>query len=176
MTRVVNTLEGTAAQGILRDIADSVAGAYRALADEVTGVYHATDDTVISVGVVPPTDLPESLVACNELRNLIVPHLADGVRHKAASAEGIAAPFATDQTTLETLVNELKADFNTHLTEAGIHFNNDAVNTIAAADASDLATAITLLTEFQTDWDLHVNGSAFSSPPSAGDVLDIVDP
>ncbi len=176
MTVIVNTLEGTAASGILKSLADAVNGNARAHADAITNIYHAGDDTVISVGTVPPTDLPESIIACNELRVLIVKHIADAIRHKAASAEAIAAPLCTDQTTLETLVNELKADHNTHLAEAGVHFNNDVTNAIAAADASDLATAITLLTEFQTDYDLHVNGDALSSPVSGGGVLEIVDP
>lgn len=178
MTLVRNTLEGSTGEGILKDIADSVNGAYRGLADEVTGVYHATDDVVVggAGAVVPPTDLPEALVALNELAVLFIKHLADGVRHKTASAEEIAAPFATDLATAQTLANEWKADFNTHLTEATVHFNNDGVNTIAAADASNLATLLTLLTECQTDWDLHAAGSALSSPPSVGDVLEIVEP
>lgn len=177
MTLLRNTLDGTTGEGILKTIADSVNGTYRGLADEVAGVYHATDATVVggAGAVVPPTDLPESLVALNELAVLLIPHLADGVRHKAASAEAIAAPFATDLATAQTLANEWKADFNTHLSESGIHFNDDGVNTITAADASDLATLITLLTECQTDWDLHAAGSAVSSPPSVGDVLEIVE-
>lgn len=175
--QIRNTLEGTAEAGILKDLADSINGNARAHADAIANIYHAGDDTVIggASAAVPPTDLPESLLACNELRQLIVKHLADGVTHKTASAEVIAAPLATTQATLETLVNELKADHNTHLTEATVHFNNDAANAIAAADASDLATAITLLTEFQTDWDLHVNGDALSSPASIGAIVEIVD-
>jgi hypothetical protein len=149
-----------------------------ARANEAIGNYHAADDTVVggAGAVVPPTDLPESLVALNELWRLIDVHLLDGLVHDTASAEDLtAAVIATDQATAETLVNLLKASFNVHLTEATVHYNNDAVNTIAAADASDLTTLIALLTELQTDYDLHVAGSALSSPSGLVDVITLTD-
>lgn len=37
---------------------------------------------------------------------------------------------------LITLVNELKADFNAHRTQAGVHSASDTANVVAAADIS----------------------------------------
>lgn len=174
--QIRNTLEGTAAVGILKDLADSINGGARAHADAIALIYHAGKDTVISVATVPPTDLPESLIATNELLVLLRKHLADGAMHKVASAEDLSAiAFATDQATAETAANAVKASLNVHHTEAGVHFNNDATNGIAAADASNLATLLTLLTEMQTDWDLHVDGDALAAPDSVGDIIEIID-
>lgn len=112
-----------------------------------------------------PTDLPTSLVVANSLKVLFNDHFAStgtNGAHAAASAETIAADDATDQSTAETLADELKADFNTHLTESGVHLNNDT-NTVATANATDLATLIALLTALIAAYNVHIV-AAMSTP------------
>lgn len=144
--------------GLREDAAAGVAGGD-------TTIFHKRIDTLENIA--DATDLPTVLVLANSLRAKIVAHLAStGVTgaHAAASAEAIAAPVATDQGTVETLLTELKADFNTHLSESGVHLNDDGTNTVAAADATNLATSLTLANEIKADWNAHVV-SAMATPP-----------
>jgi len=131
------------------DVVDAIAG--------VTTIFHKNESTLEFDD--NATDLPTALVLVNSLRALIVAHLAsEGIEgaHRAASAETIAEPAATDQTSAEDLANELKADYNTHLTEAGVHVNNDSTNDVTSADATDLASLLTLVNEIKADYNAHV--------------------
>ena len=58
-------------------------------------------------------------------------------------------------TDLLTLANQLKAKFNTHRTQAGIHPVNDTTNVVTAANATDLASALTLLNQIKTEYNAH---------------------
>lgn len=130
-----------------------------ALVGNTDGIFHKT--LLNEENNANAVDLPTALVLVNSLRSLVVAHLAStGLEgaHKAASAESIAAPVATNLATAQTLANELKADFNTHLVEAGVHLTDDAVNTVAAADATNLATLQTLVNELKADFNAHVAG------------------
>lgn len=114
-----------------------------------------------------PTDLPTILTFSNAAKALVNLHLVstgDVGAHRAAAAATIGAASATDQTTANTLLNEIKADYNTHLSEAGVHIKNDTTNTIAAADATNLATSITLATEIRADYLLHQAAAMDSLP------------
>ncbi len=159
--------------------------ALKGLADEVAGVYHTSATPIIAAA--NASDLATALTLVNETAvRMFNPnaspgfpiggHITDGKRHKAASAEVLAAAFpATNLATAQTLANELKADFNTHLTEAGVHFNNDAVNTVAAADASDQGTLETLLDEMKGDFNAHANTAAgLAHPANAADVIELL--
>lgn len=122
-------------------------------------LYHQGIDDNALEGRADPSGLAECLVVVNSLRGKIVSHLASTGQtgaHATASAEAIAAPAATDLTTAETLANELKADFNTHLTESGVHLANDVINTVTAADATDQGTLETLLAGIKAMNNAHV--------------------
>lgn len=157
----------------------------KAIADETTGNYHAAPSPLVAAA--DADDLATALVLVNELGLRIYNpdahpnfpiggHLGDTLRHKAASAGVLAAAFpATDLATAQTLANELKADFNVSLTEAGHHFNNDAVNTVAAADASDQATLETLLNEEKGDYNAHANNTVgLAYPTNGADVIELL--
>jgi len=124
-----------------------------------TTLYHQGIDDNALEGRSDPSGLAECLVVVNSLRGKVVSHLASTGQagaHAAASAEAIAAPVATDLTTANTLANELKADFNTHLTEAGVHLNNDVTNAVTAADATTQGTLETLLADIKAMNNAHV--------------------
>jgi len=132
------------------DIATAMAG---------TALYHKGQDANNLEANANSSDLPTVLVLANSLKALANTHLASALTqgaHAAASAEAIVAVDATDQSTANTLLNEIKADYNTHLTESGVHLNDDSTNTVTAADASDLATSITLSNEIKADYNAHV--------------------
>lgn len=145
-------------QNIREDVANAIAG--------TTSVFHKGIDEGSLERNADATDLPTALVLVNSLRTIVVAHLAStGFQgaHAVASGEAIAAPVATDLATAETLANELKADYNTHLTESGVHLNNDSTNAVSSADATDLGTLLTLVNEIKADSNAHVAAAMSAS-------------
>jgi len=67
----------------------------------------------------------------------------------------IAAADASTQATVNTLLNEIKTDYGTHLASTTYHRAADTTNTVAAADASSLATSLTLAIELIADINAH---------------------
>jgi len=143
------------------DVAAAMVAAVEAGATAATVPYHKCNPASITVeGTADAAvTLATVLTLANSLRPKVIDHLAsygDVGAHRAASAAAVAAPIATDQGTANTLLTELKADFNTHLIEAGVHMVNDATNTIVAADATNLATSITLANAVKAAYNAHI--------------------
>ena len=76
-------------------------------------------------------------------------HLTDDTTNPVTSVN------ATDQATVNTLLNEIKTDYNAHRVSTTFHDVADTTNVVAAADATDLATSITLANEIKTDYNAH---------------------
>lgn len=62
----------------------------------------------------------------------------------------------TDTAALVAFVNQLKASYNAHLTQAGVHFNNDGTNSIGTANATDLPSSITLINACAVKINAHI--------------------
>ena len=75
--------------------------------------------------------------------------------HEKAPEQLITSPDATVLASAITLLNEIKADFNTHCADAAAHDDADATNTVSSANATDLASAITLANEIKDDIVAH---------------------
>lgn len=67
------------------------------------------------------------------------------------------SPSTADLTALNTLLNELKTDYEAHrvLTAGGVHGIADATNTITAANASSTATRIALANDLRAKINAH---------------------
>lgn len=125
----------------------------------------ATADIIATIDAV---DLATGLVVGNELRALYVAHIASTKKHLAADATNtVTAPAATDQTELNTLLNELKVDLNAHQILLASHRGNGGQGSVSAApiaiattDASDLATSLTLVNALKAAWNHHVQSGA----------------
>jgi len=76
-------------------------------------------------------------------------HLVDDTTNVVTSAD------ATDQATLNTLLNEIKADYNAHRVSTTFHSNADNTNAVTSADATDLNSSITLANEIKADYNAH---------------------
>ena len=96
-----------------------------------------------------------SNVACGAHK---VPDLTNSATLNAVQSSPLVLTgvTATDTAALVAFVNQLKASWNAHLSQAGVHFNNDAANSIATANATTLATAITLVNAFATPVNTHI--------------------
>lgn len=148
-------------ENLREDVAAGMGGGdatvfHKVLLDEST---ETTADAAVTLATV--------IALANSLKVHMNVHLAStGVAgvHMTASAETIAAADADDQTSANTLLNELKADYNTHLSESGVHINDDSTNTVSAANATDLATSITLANEIKADYNAHI-AAVMATPP-----------
>ena len=76
--------------------------------------------------------------------------------HKVSDTTNtIAAAAASDQSSVNTLLNEIKADYNLHRASTTYHKAADSTNVVTSADASDLASSLTLANEIKTDLNAH---------------------
>lgn len=69
------------------------------------------------------------------------------------AAGGIGGASQTDT---NTFVNAIKTFFNAHLTQSGVHQNNDTTNTETTANASSLSTCIALINALRNHVNTHV--------------------
>lgn len=81
--------------------------------------------------------------------------------HNDRSELTVTAADGADLATCLTLVNELKAVYNTHCADTLAHKAADTTNVITAAKATDLATAITMANELRTDYAAHRVSTVF---------------
>ncbi|HEU4544364.1 MAG TPA: hypothetical protein VFR23_24750 [Jiangellaceae bacterium] len=151
---------------------DAVASNFHADVTQITGGdYRAptvTDDTFTNAHAVP-TDAATCVTAVNAFKRVINRHFADTRAHNSAVTAAMGEADATDLTTAIAVGNQMKADYNAHLSESSVHFNNDGTNTIAAADGTNLTTLVTLLTELRTDATAHIINA------TPGEMINLVD-
>jgi hypothetical protein len=109
--------------------------------------YHPVIDdqnTLESSINIRPVTLAQAIALSIELKNKLNLHLADAalaipVYHAATGTSlEVISPDPTDTPTLLTLVNELKADFNTHISDAVAHTVADIANEVTSPDAAAL--------------------------------------
>ena len=147
-----------------RELRDWLEAAREDIAEGMGGgdatVFHKTQlDGSLETTADAAVTLATVLTLANSLRALIITHWAStgyhGV-HMTASAQAFTAPVATDQTEANALLTEMKADYNTHLSESGVHINDDSTNTVTSANATDLASSIALANEIKADYNAHI--------------------
>jgi hypothetical protein len=71
------------------------------------------------------------------------------------TTNAVTSSDATNQTTLNTLLNEIKTDYNAHRISTAFHDAADSTNIVTSADATDAATSVTLANEIKTDYNAH---------------------
>ena len=111
------------------------------------------------------TDLATAIVRGNDAKLILNVHLVDATAHKATDT-AIATADATDQATLNTLLNAIKTKLNAHGGSTTYHYTADGTNTVTSPDATDLASSVTLVNELYTDINAHIQ-FALTSPSIA---------
>jgi hypothetical protein len=111
---------------------------------------------------IPPTDLVNT--------NGYISNLQDDTTN-VLTASGVTNTTAA-LSELIALANSIQTNYNAHLTEVGVHNNDDTVNNSVAAIAADLATAITLLNELKSVYNTH--REELAGPGIVHDPLDSV--
>jgi hypothetical protein len=118
----------------------------------------------------PATDLPSLLAVCSEIAGRHRIHTHDGFAHVVPDTQDdlAKAPPATLADAV-AFINDAKAKFNAHLSQAGVHVVNDP-NQITAPNAADLQTAMDLANTYRALFNTHIQ----AAPPGAS--IQLVDP
>lgn len=93
-------------------------------------------------------------------------HIADLLAHGAADATNTVASTYADVINLATAItaaNQLKAAYNAHRSQSGVHPNDDSGHETTASDATDQSSLNTLLNELKGDFNAHI-ASGLSAP------------
>lgn len=140
-----------AVRGDIVSFQQTIASALNKLARLSVGSFkHYAADNALTYSTLSGSDTAATnaaIAAGNQLMVRYTAHLNDDIAHIAKGTVPALTP-ATSLATLLTLINAIKADYNTHIGDTALHPNADATNTIAASDATNLATAQTMLNEF----------------------------
>lgn len=131
-------------------------------------VFHADASPAITAAVA--SDLATAIVRGNAAKASYNLHIASvcsastglGCHIAADATNVVTSPNATDQTSLNTLLNEIKGDYNAHRVLLASHPVADATNVVTSANATDLATSITLVNEIVGDLNGHYAGAFVS--------------
>lgn len=102
---------------------------------------------------------------CLDLYNVYLAHLADTQAHKVAdTAPALVLPTSSSSlSALETFVNAVQTDYNTHRASTTYHYTADTTNVSSAATADDQAKSDTLANDLKTQINAHVQ-AGFTSP------------
>lgn len=138
------------------------AGTYSAGAGTPAVHYDRAEYAVTAAAA---SDADTLLTLTRALAIAFVTHLRDTVAHTVADSAndpddtltpGEIAADAQDTTSCITLLNTIKAAYNAHRGESGVHPLDDSGHAITSPDATDLASANTLANELRTDFNAHM--------------------
>lgn len=127
-------------------------------------IFHADASTAVAVAnAVSGDGYVTSIALVNALAAAYTAHIASACDvllgtgcHIAADATNvISAPTAVDWTTVSTLVNQLKTQFNAHCAVTSIHAVADAVNTVSTANATTDVTLAALANALKVGINAH---------------------
>jgi hypothetical protein len=129
------------------------------------------DQAEYAVDTAIASDLATSIALAKALIYAYLRHVADTLAHAAADTtndldDGVAAEMAADVVDLNSAIevaNGIKAAYNAHRSQAGVHPTNDAGHAITSLDATDQGSLNTLLNELKTDLNAHM-ASGLSTP------------
>jgi hypothetical protein len=131
---------------------------HAAVTSQATSDDGAEADPYIITAAAPTTEATR-IALVNDIKAVLNVHFADTIAHDSAATEAVDEDdgIVGDSYVLAfALANALKAAFNTHRSEASVHFTNDGGNAIAAADATTAGSLDTLLTELKADINAHI--------------------
>ena len=141
-------------------IATTVDGYHRDISGVPSGDFSAPSSADLQVSADDATDLASSQALALNLKGVLSVHFADDQAHLIADTVNVTFEgdgyVADTLAHAEVLANQMKADFNAHLTQSGVHLNNDMGNTVVSADATDQGSLDTLLNETKVNVNAHI--------------------
>jgi len=104
------------------------------------------EQTITPVAIIPTSTFVNTKGFLSDFEDDTV----NGVDHGLAVVESSAIPLFV------TRVNDLRAKFNAHIVQLGIHYVNDVANQVLLVPSVDLATALTLLNDVWAKYLAHL--------------------
>jgi hypothetical protein len=84
-------------------------------------------------------------------------HINDTIAHLVADTTNpTAAADCTDLTTAESLVDDMRTKFRAHLTQTGVHVNNDGTTTVDSTACDSLAHTVTVANSLKAALNTHM--------------------
>lgn len=127
-----------------------------------SGSFDAPVSTALGVVNSSTADLSAVILMAEEMRSVMLKHFADALAHKAADTTDAAllalgtVPTATDQTSVNLLLNALATAYAAHRVSTSYHLGVDATNVVTALSATDLASSKTLAADIRTQIIAHI--------------------
>ncbi len=148
-------------------------GYHRDLTQNTTGPILAVSDVVVTsvvVGATNATTLPTLVTLVNQVLGVLNQHMLDSQAHlkkdlvNLPNQDGylaVQSNLFTDAGLAQSIVNvnALKLLFTAHLTQSGVHANNDTTSYGLPSAATDLASAQTLANALKTAVNVHMANS-----------------
>lgn len=109
------------------------------------------------------SDLPTSIALVKDLLGVYAFHRTDTLAHLAADSTNTVASVpadVVDLATAQTAINQLKAAFNNHLNQMGVHAMGDGSRMLTSPDASGQPSLNTLANEARTKLNAHMAAGA----------------
>jgi hypothetical protein len=155
----------------LRRLVAQAAGQFHLEVSSIGGGDFTTPTLLPLVFVAPPaTDLASLLTLCAEIAGRHPLHTRDAFAHlRSDTQDDLAKPAPAALADAIAFINDAKAKFNAHLSQAGVHVVNDP-NQITAPNAVDLQTAMDLANTYRALFNTHIQ----VAPPGAS--IQLVDP
>lgn len=86
-------------------------------------------------------------------------HIASGVYHVIPDAVNGGIPTPVTFANALASLNLMRTKYASHLSQAGVHYNNDTSHMISAPVATDIATAVTLLQDLTDKFNWHISSN-----------------
>lgn len=131
-----------------------------------TGDFHSPATTPLQVTAHNGDGTTATLfLLCANLVSVYNTHIADAVAHLLADTTNTLTSSVTPTTLVaaESLLNDMQTKFNAHLTQTGVHVNNDGTNSSTAAAATNQSTSDTLANELKTKLNAHISSAPAGS-------------
>lgn len=139
-------------------------GAGTFAAGPVTAPIHF-DRAEVSITAATATDLETSRTLLRGIAIVYYNHINDTLAHAAVDATNVLSDTLAQVLVeidagvlgaLQTYANEIKASYNAHRSESGVHAADDSGHEITSPDASSQGSLNTLLNELKTDLNAHL--------------------
>jgi hypothetical protein len=127
--------------------------------------------TNVTVSATNAVDLGTTVALANQLFGIMVLHMSDDQVHlkfdnvNVPTLDGYQVQLASDLPSVEVLLNALKVLFDAHLTQSGVHQNNDTSNSVSSTpNATSLGTAETLANALKVALNAHMASAPTGAP------------
>lgn len=123
--------------------------------------FENDDKNTVSLSSVSDTVTTENTIVADvsALITQYLSHIGSAVFHVAPDGVNNGVPIPVNFVTALSSLNLLQTKYNSHLIEAGVHYNDDVIHFSSAPAAVDIATAIILINELVDKFNYHIKSN-----------------